>query len=107
MLKNLDLIQNYVKLMNELFIFYVLFSSLIIYFLLFIYILRGEARTVYGIRTIAPRKIAARLGLGFGFGIGSILGLGAIFLEGNCPSLYVGLAKKKQTKIESLIPDLT
>ena len=89
MLKNLDLIQNCFILMNEDFIFYVLFSTLIIYFLLFIYILRGEAITVYGIRTIAPRKIAARLGLGFGFGTGSFLGLGAIFLEGNCPRTTV------------------
>ena len=36
-----------------------------------------------GIWTIAPRKIAARLGLGFGLGLG--LGLGAILLGGKYP----------------------
>ena len=33
------------------------------------------------IRTIAPEGNCARLGLGFGL----VLGLGAIFLGGNCP----------------------
>ena len=70
--------------MNELFIFY--FNHL---FSTFYLILRGEAITVYGIRTIAPRKIAARSGLVFGFGIGSFLGLGATFLEGNWPKTTV------------------
>ena len=41
-----------------------------------------------GNQTIPPRNTAPRLGLGFGLGL--LLGLGAIFLGGNCPAtLYL------------------
>ena len=36
-----------------------------------------------GVRTIVPEENCHRLGLGFGLGLE--LGLGAIFLGGNCP----------------------
>ena len=44
---------------------------------------------LHGIRTIAARKIASRLGLGFGLGLVLEIGLGgAIFLGGNCPRTF-------------------
>ena len=45
---------------------------------------------------LALRKIAPRLGLGFGLGLGIVLGLGAIFLGGNCPrTVYTASTKIK------------
>ena len=42
-------------------------------------------------RQLPPRKIAPRLGLGFGLGL--VLGFGvAIFLGGNCPRTHHNLA---------------
>ena len=34
---------------------------------------------------LPPRQIASRSGLGFGLGLALELGLGAMFVEGNCP----------------------
>ena len=40
---------------------------------------------LYGVRKIAPRKIAPWSESGFGLGLALVLGLGAIFLGGNFP----------------------
>ena len=37
---------------------------------------------------LTRRKIAPRLWLGFGLGLGLEKGLGVIFLGGNCPRLF-------------------
>ena len=43
----------------------------------------GIVLMLRGNQTIAPEENRHRLGLRFGLGL--VLGLGAIFLEGNCP----------------------
>ena len=44
-----------------------------------------KAKAVYG--QLPPRKIVPRLGLRFGLGLGLVFGLGAIFIEANCPRI--------------------
>ena len=53
-----------------------------------------------------PEEYCPRLGLGFGLRLGLVLGLGAIFLEGNCPGtvfdLFLRILAKPKTSFDTL-----